>query len=97
MRLEYDNVSRTTQSPPGVNTKVPGWGHSNTVEHIDPGLSDFGKYFNTISDMLVDFGLVRDISLRAAPYDFRKAPSKCTARITVFSPGIRPPARPPEV
>lgn len=76
MRLVYNNVTRTTKSPPGVDIRIPGWGNSSTVEYIDPGLFTFGAYFKSVGDILVKSGLVRDISIRGAPYDFRKAPSK---------------------
>lgn len=76
MRLIYDNVTRTTRSPPGVDIRVPGWGNSSVVEYIDPSLSSYGAYFKSVGDTLVGAGLERDVSIRGAPYDFRKAPSK---------------------
>lgn len=76
MRLIYDNATHTTHSPPGVDIRVPGWGNSSAVEYIDPSLSTFGAYFKSVGDTLVGTGLERDVSIRGAPYDFRKAPSK---------------------
>lgn len=76
MRLEYDNVTRTTRSPPGVDIRIPGWGNASAVEYIDPSLSTFGVYFKNVGDVLVGTGLEREVSIRGAPYDFRKAPSK---------------------
>lgn len=35
-RLIYDNVTRLTRDPPGVVTRVPGWGNPEVVEWIDP-------------------------------------------------------------
>ncbi|XP_022160151.1 group XV phospholipase A2-like isoform X1 [Myzus persicae] len=78
MRLMYDNVTRTTHSPPGVDIRVPGWGNSSAVEYIDPSLSTFGAYFKSVGDTLVGTGLERDVSIRGAPYDFRKAPNENT-------------------
>lgn len=83
MRLIYNNVTRTTHSPPGVDIRIPGWGNSSTVEYIDPSLSSYGAYFKSVGDTLVGVGLERGISIRGAPYDFRKAPSKkCKFQIT---------------
>ncbi|VVC25828.1 Lecithin:cholesterol/phospholipid:diacylglycerol acyltransferase,Alpha/Beta hydrolase fold [Cinara cedri] len=76
MRLEYDNITRTTHSPLGVDIRIPGWGNSSAVEYIDPSLSTFGAYFKSISDILVGSGLEREVSIRGAPYDFRKAPNE---------------------
>ncbi|XP_053606433.1 phospholipase A2 group XV-like [Plodia interpunctella] len=75
-RLEYDNVTRTTRNPPGVEIKVPGWGDPETVEWIDPSHESPGAYFNSIADALVKIGYVRNVSIRGAPYDFRKAPNE---------------------
>ncbi|XP_050529312.1 phospholipase A2 group XV-like isoform X2 [Daktulosphaira vitifoliae] len=76
MRLIYDNTTRTTHSPPGVDIRIPGWGNSSAVEYIDPSLSTFGAYFKSVGDSLVGVGLERDVSIRGAPYDFRKAPNE---------------------
>ena len=35
-----------------------------------------GGYFKEIGNALIQNGYVRNISLRGAPYDFRKGPSK---------------------
>lgn len=77
MRLIYDDITHTTQNSPGVDIKVQGWGETSTVENVDPTkFSFFGDYFSTICDALVDVGLERDVSIRSAPYDWRKAASK---------------------
>ncbi|XP_045511551.1 phospholipase A2 group XV-like [Colias croceus] len=76
LRLDYDNVTRTTNNPPGVDIRVPGWGNPEPVEWLDPSHESPGAYFNTIGDALVKIGYVRNVSLRGAPYDFRKAPNE---------------------
>ncbi|XP_050425580.1 phospholipase A2 group XV-like [Adelges cooleyi] len=76
MRLIYDNNTRTTYSPPGVDIRVAGWGNATAVEYIDPSLTSFGAYFKTIGNALVSVGLERDVSIRGAPYDFRRAPNE---------------------
>lgn len=76
MRLIYDNVTRKTHNPPGVTTRVPGWGNPDVVEWLDPTHASQGSYFKDIGNALVANGYVRNKSLRGAPYDFRKGPSK---------------------
>ncbi|XP_059058162.1 phospholipase A2 group XV-like [Achroia grisella] len=75
-RLEYDNVTRATRNPPGVDIRIPGWGSPEPVEWIDPSHQSSGSYFNKIADALVTIGYVRNVSIRGAPYDFRKAPNE---------------------
>lgn len=78
VRLYYDNVTRTTTNSPGVTTKIPGWGSSETVEWLDPSHASSGAYFKDIGNALLSLGYERNFSIRGAPYDFRKAPSKFT-------------------
>lgn len=75
MRLVYNNKTRTTSNSPGVKTRIPGFGNTSTVEWIDPSKASAGAYFKDIANMLVNFGYERNLSLRGAPYDFRKGPS----------------------
>lgn len=76
LKLNYDNMTRTTSNQPGVDIRVPGWGNPIVVEYIDPSRASPGSYFSDIGNMLVnDMGYVRNLSLRGAPYDFRKGPS----------------------
>lgn len=76
MKLSYDNVTRTTSNSPGVETRIPFFGDSFPVEWLDPTKASAGAYFKDIGDALVDLGYERNVTLRGAPYDFRKAPSK---------------------
>lgn len=76
MKLTYDNVSRTTSNMPGVSLRIPDFGNSTPVEWIDPSKASAGNYFATIAQSILHFGYERDVSMRGAPYDFRKAPSK---------------------
>ncbi|XP_066153500.1 lysosomal phospholipase A and acyltransferase-like isoform X2 [Euwallacea fornicatus] len=52
IRLNYDNVTRTTAEPPGVDIRVPGFGNSETVEWIDPSHAATGAYFKDIGNLL---------------------------------------------
>lgn len=74
--LIYDNQTRTTQNSPGVETRIPGWGNPESVEWIDPTHAGSGSYFKDIGNALVANGYVRNVSIRGAPYDFRKAPNE---------------------
>lgn len=78
MKLTYDNVTRTTSNLPGVETRVPDFGNSTSVEWIDPSKASAGNYFATIAASITKFGYERNVSLRGAPYDFRKAPNELT-------------------
>lgn len=76
IKLVYDNVTRTTSNSPGVDLRVPGWGDPFVVEWLDPTKASAGSYFKDIGNALVSLGYERNVSIRGAPYDFRKAPSK---------------------
>lgn len=76
MKLLYDNVTRKTSNSPGVELRIPGWGDPFSVEWLDPSKASSGSYFKDIGNTLVAMGYERNVSIRGAPYDFRKAPSK---------------------
>lgn len=76
MKLIYNNHTRQTSNPEGVDIRVPGFGNSTSVEWLDPSEASPGAYFKDIGNTLTGLGYVRNKSLRGAPYDFRKAPSK---------------------
>ncbi|KRX17852.1 Group XV phospholipase A2, partial [Trichinella nelsoni] len=75
MRLEYDEITGKTSNSPGVDIRVPGWGNTTTVEFIDPSGVGYGDYFSKLINKLVTWGYTRGVDVRAAPYDFRKAPN----------------------
>lgn len=78
IRLIYDPVTRKTSNPPGVDIRIPGFGQPDVVEWLDPSItrSFAGAYFKDVATLLVNRGWVRNVTLRGAPYDFRKAPSR---------------------
>ncbi|KAL3282550.1 hypothetical protein HHI36_005730 [Cryptolaemus montrouzieri] len=76
LKLIYDNQTRTTRNNDGVSLRIPGFGLSETVEWLDPSHAATGSYFNAIANLLVSLGHERNITLRGAPYDFRKAPNE---------------------
>lgn len=68
-------MTRKTSNAEGVDVRVPGWGDPFTVEYLDPSKVSVGSYFKDIGNMLVsDLGYIRNLSLRGAPYDFRRGP-----------------------
>ena len=60
----------------GVQTRVPGFGQTDTVEYLDGTSYPVVKYFAPMVDYLVALGYERGVSVRAAPYDFRYAPGE---------------------
>nr|XP_053644997.1 phospholipase A2 group XV-like isoform X1 [Cherax quadricarinatus] len=76
MRLVYDNVTRTTTNSPGVQTRIPGFGNSSTVEWLDPSQRSPTGYFKDIVNAISTLGYERGVTVRGAPFDFRKAPNE---------------------
>ncbi|XP_060080361.1 phospholipase A2 group XV-like [Ylistrum balloti] len=76
MRLVYDPKTRTTHNAPGVDIQIRGWGDTETVEWLDPSHFGFTSYFYYIALYLESWGYKRGVSIRGAPYDFRKAPNE---------------------
>ena len=56
--------------------QVPDFGGVSGISYLDPSLSHPGEYFAVMIQALVKQGYEIGVSLRAAPYDFRYAPSK---------------------
>ncbi|CAL1265697.1 unnamed protein product [Larinioides sclopetarius] len=84
MRLVYNNVTRRTSNSPGVDIRVPGFGNTSNIEWLDPSgfMPPFiqrmilSNYYVDIVNGLVDLGYQRDLNIRGAPYDYRKAPNE---------------------
>lgn len=76
MKLIYNSTTRRTQPPPGVETRVDGFGSSESVEFVDPAKVIGTSYFNTLVKQLVGFGYERNKNIFGAPYDFRRAPNE---------------------
>lgn len=85
MKLLYNNVSRVTFNTPGVEIRQPGFGNTSTVEWLDPVHPVFaGKlsYFYYLVEFLEKhLNYTRNVNIRGAPYDFRKAPNEMHAYI----------------
>ncbi|OQV19903.1 Group XV phospholipase A2 [Hypsibius exemplaris] len=76
MRMVYNNETGKTENAPGVEVQVSGFGNSNSVEYLDASHLSISKYFLDIANLLVSHGYKRDVSLRGAPYDFRRTPNE---------------------
>ena len=72
-RLNYDAATDTYTPNAGVSVRVAGADGRDVrkAEYLD----DFGlvSYFHDMVEYFVDRGYVRDVSIRAAPYDWRFA------------------------
>ena len=79
IKLVYNRETRSSSNVAGVETRVPGWGQTHSVEYLDPSwsawlLGDVGNYLHHLVQYFVDLGYRRGDTIRAAPFDFRLAP-----------------------
>ncbi|XP_066976870.1 lysosomal phospholipase A and acyltransferase-like [Macrobrachium rosenbergii] len=76
-KLKYDKQTHTTSNPPGVHTRIPGFGNTTTLEYLTPNRRHYSIYMATmIEAVFLPLGYKRGVDLRGAPYDFRKAPNE---------------------
>jgi len=73
VRLVYNQDTHTTSDSPGVETRIPGFGNTSSVEFIDKSRRSFSTYFAKIVAGLVPQGYIRGQNIHGAPYDFRRA------------------------
>ncbi|XP_067905711.1 phosphatidylcholine-sterol acyltransferase isoform X2 [Heterodontus francisci] len=71
IRLVYNRTTKRTSNSPGVETRVPGFGKTYSVEYLDP--LEVAGYLHTFVQFMVNTGYIRDETVRAAPYDWRVA------------------------
>lgn len=76
VRLEYNPSTGFTQSPSGVEVRVPDFGSVKSVRKLDLNTPKLGDYFSTIIERYEQLGYTADENLLAAPYDFRLAPQE---------------------
>lgn len=74
LRIFYDQNTRHTKNQEGVEIRVPGFGSSSVVANIGGGIED--DNFSILNNELSQLGYKDNISLRGAPYDFRRGLSK---------------------
>lgn len=75
IRLAFNETSQRMGNAPGVEVKVPYFGTTKGVSYLDPSLYHPGEYFAEMVAALENIGFEENISLRAAPFDFRYAPN----------------------
>lgn len=77
MRLHYNATTRTTYNTQGVQIRSVDFGSLDSVAYLDnykiPGTNYFEKIISTLESLN---GLVRDVDMLGAPFDFRKAPNE---------------------
>ncbi|XP_064640579.1 phospholipase A2 group XV-like [Lineus longissimus] len=73
LRLDYNPFTRTTHNPPGVEIRIQDFGNTSTVEYLDASELSATSYYAPIVADLVKHGYKRGITVRGAPFDFRKA------------------------
>ncbi|WKX88227.1 hypothetical protein Q1695_008117 [Nippostrongylus brasiliensis] len=61
---------------PGVDVRIPGFGHTSSVEFLDKSRIAQTSYFFGMIESLVKMGYRRGMDVTAAPYDFRRAPEQ---------------------
>ncbi|PAA85063.1 hypothetical protein BOX15_Mlig030608g4 [Macrostomum lignano] len=71
-RLVFDPATNLTSNSPKVVTRVPGFGDTATVEYFDDSKISASAYFNDLAIKLVAYGYRRNVTLRGAPFDFRR-------------------------
>ncbi|XP_074603995.1 lysosomal phospholipase A and acyltransferase-like [Brevipalpus obovatus] len=72
IKLAYPEGSEHPKPLEGIHVRVPHFGKTESVEFLNSILRfGPGSYMHTIVHQLVRKGLVRDVPVRAAPYDFR--------------------------
>lgn len=76
-KLEFDHATNSTSNTDGVDVRVRDPDDLSTVEYlIDLRAPTFGYFALIISRLEYGLGYERNVNLRAAPYDFRKAPNE---------------------
>ena len=53
MKLEYNETTKESHNPPGIETDVPGWGDTDTIERMDPSWSNW--IFGDVSEYAAPF------------------------------------------
>ena len=76
IKLLFDDTTSTYTNNVGVTTRTPDWGSTDAIEYLDPSLKlGDSDYFHDVVEALVKAGGVRNVTVRASPYDFRRAPT----------------------
>ncbi|XP_039049943.1 lecithin-cholesterol acyltransferase-like 1 isoform X2 [Hibiscus syriacus] len=71
MMLYYDPNLDDYRNAPGVETRVPGFGSTDSLLYLNPNLKKLTAYMAPLVDSLEEIGYVSGETLFGAPYDFR--------------------------
>lgn len=74
-----DKGNEFTNSPPGVQVRVPDFGSVRSVRQMDLNSVRVSRYYAQIIEHYESLGYTPDKNLLAAPYDFRLAPQQLAA------------------
>ncbi|KAJ7297080.1 hypothetical protein O6H91_Y081600 [Diphasiastrum complanatum] len=83
MKLEYNADTKRFQNAEGVETKVPYFGSTESMEYLDPALKSVSGYFANLVSGLKSKGYIVGKTLYGAPYDFRYAPGPYAADVAI--------------
>ena len=68
MKMVYNPVTRRTNNNPGVETRIPGFGNSSTVEYLDKSQRFYSVYFaNIVSHILPQVGRTESYGVTSSP------------------------------
>ena len=70
IKLVYNRETRSSSNVAGVETRVPGWGQTHSVEYLDPSwsawlLGDVGNYLHHLVQYFVHLGYRRGDTIRS--------------------------------
>ncbi|KAL6216714.1 hypothetical protein ACLB2K_009933 [Fragaria x ananassa] len=71
MTLYYDQEKDDYSNAPGVETRVPHFGYSQSLLFLDPNLKKITTYMAPLVESLENIGYVDGKTMFGAPYDFR--------------------------
>ncbi|XVE55728.1 hypothetical protein DITRI_Ditri03aG0181600 [Diplodiscus trichospermus] len=71
MMLYYDRELDDYHNAPGVETRVPEFGSTESLLYLNPNLKQLTEYMAPLVEPLEGIGYVRGETLFGAPYDFR--------------------------
>ncbi|CAH8551001.1 unnamed protein product [Dicrocoelium dendriticum] len=74
-RLTYLNTTHRSYDSEEYEVVFPGWGDTTNIEFFDESQKVFGRNYNALlKELLKTPFYQQNISIRGAPYDFRRAP-----------------------
>lgn len=74
--LVYDPNTGNFTDAPDCDVVFPGWGETWSIENLDTSRHSSTVYFEyLVSSLLRDPFYKSGVTLRGAPFDFRKSPS----------------------